>query len=281
MTGAEPDLSLGEQVDAQGWFSGAVIPMAMAEAALPYFARHNVDQVEIKDVDWLVVVSQTCDIVCHSELQEPFIEVLLCRPIEALRGEYQGRKSTRILDLKPNPRLHPELALTAHAVRDRYTIPRSFLIGGKPDDKRVLSEAAIANIQQWYALRYTRPAWPDAFNARFSRGMKKRLAAALKGIPTDEVEVRVAIAESEDELEDAEDYHIVVFFIVDQEQWDNSPAIREAATLAYASFISAIEECPNIDVNPEIGGVLSGDAFSWQQTRSTDEWNFANLSDND
>ena len=237
--------------------------------------------IEILEVHWLVVISQTCDVVQPKLENEPFLEVLHCRLEPQLRSEFQGRKSTRRLDFRPNKITHAGVVLSAHAIADRHVVPRDLFIGHAPDGARSLSATAVTNLQQWYALRYARPAWPDSFNSRFDKKVKKKLADALKIMTADDVEVRIAIAENAQELSAEEPYHVAVFFVVDQKVWDNEPEIREQALKSFAEFSSVLAACMGIVVNEELSDVRSGDDFSWQLTRTTDEWNFANLSELD
>jgi hypothetical protein len=252
---------------------------------LPQIAAHltrpGQPALAVLEDHWLVVVSQTCDVVQAKLDSEPFVEVLHCRPEPKLRPEFQGRKSTRRLDFRPNKEGHAGTVLSAHAIADRYVIPRELFVGHAPDPGRQLSGTAVTNLQQWYALRYSRPAWPDAFNARFDNKAKKRLADALRILTIDDVEVRVAIAENGRELEADQPYHVAVFFVVDQTVWDYAPDIREQAHKAFAEFVSTLAGCAGLAVDEELSGVKSGDDFSWQLTRTTDEWNFANLSEQD
>lgn len=273
--------SLGEQLDAQGWQAGAVVPVAMLPQLALHLTRPGQPPAQVEDGHWLVVISQTCDVVQPKLGNEPLVEVLHCRPEAGLRVEYQGRKSTRRLDFRPNKTHYPGLVLTAHATVDRHVVPRDLFVGHAPDATRQLSRTAVTNLQQWYALRYARPAWPDDFNRRIDTKAKKELAAALKILTVDDVEVRVAIAENDLELEPGSPYHVAVFFVVDQTVWDSEPEVREQARRAFAEFVSALASCEGIVVNEELSDVKSGEAFSWQQTRATDEWNFANLSEHD
>jgi len=245
----------------------------------PYLTQCGNAQPVIVPDDWIIVISQTCDVVQANHPNEPFVEVLHCRRIQELRGEYQGRRSTRRLDFRPNKTSHGDVVLSAHAVADRYVIPREILRDANPDPARSLSDIAVSNLQQWYALRYTRPAWPDAFNERFDNKAKKRLSNAVKLLPIDEVEVRVAIAEKDLELDAETPYHLAVFFVVDQTAWNDDPGIREKVYASFSEFMATADACRGVVVNQEVSGVKSGDEFSWQLTRVTDEWNFANLSD--
>lgn len=272
--------SFGEQLSEKGWEAGAVVPEAMLPQLGPYMARPGLPAPEVLTAHWLLVVSHTCDVLAKSQ-SEPLVEVLHCAPIAKVRQQFRGRRSTRFLDFAPNRLSHPLIALSAHALNDKYVIPRAFFLDHEPDANRRLSPSAVNNLQQWYALRYTRPAWPDAFNQRFDKDAREKLQAAVGLLSTDDVEVRVSIAEKDAELNDDQPYHLAVFVVVDQVVWDNTPTVRQEAYAAFAAFVSAVEGCKGVKVNHELSGVRSGDEFTWQLTRATDEWNFANLSDDE
>ena len=270
-------MSFGSDLDEKGWQAGAVVSQDMLPAVVPLLSRAGLPPPVIDGGDWLVVVSQTCDVVAAKEEAEPLVELLHCRPIANLRAEFQGRKSTRRLDFRPNKADLPAAFLSAHALADRYEVPRALFLHHEPDQGRNLSKNAVTNLQAWYALRYSRPAWPDAFNDRWSPA-KKALLKVLHPLKEDVAEVRVAILERDDELPAGSDYHVSLFFIVDDETWNGDPEARQAALLAFAEFTAALENCDGIEVDKDLSDVLPGGDFSWQLTKSTDEWNFANLS---
>ncbi len=275
--------SLGSQLDEKGWRAGAVIPHDCVPVLLPHLTRYSQEAPTFEPRDWLVVRSQTCDVVQPELEKEPLVEVLRCRPVEELRPDFQGRKSTRRLDFRANKDTHANVSLTAHATADRYVIPRELLLVLSPDKTRQLSEKAVINLQEWYALRYSRPAWPDTFVDRINatKNVRKKLSTALKQVPTDDVEVRVAIKQYDQELAKGQSYNIAIYFVVDQDQWNGSEEIRVATYKAHREFVAALGACEGITVDEEFSGVSSGDEFSWQLTRTTDEWNFANLSEPD
>ena len=160
-------------------------------------------------------------------------------------------------------------------------IPRQLFLNQQPDAARRLKPSAINNVQQWYALRYTRAAWPDSFNDRIDKEARKRLLDAVALLSTDDVEVRISIAEKDSELNDDQSYTVAVYFVIDQLVWDSNLTVREEAQAAFAAFVSAISACKGVAVSQELSGVMSGETFSWQLTELSDEWNFANLSDHD
>lgn len=271
--------TFGDEVARQGWCTGAVIPHNLAPEILPYLARHGTEMPEVAADDWLVVISHTCDVVASKEEQEPFVEVLHCRPLEGRpRSQFADFRSTRTIDFKPDSLHHSAVVLSAHAVRDRYAIPREALRNHLPDGGRRVSAAVSQRLLEWYALRYGRPSWPNAFVRRIPREAQAALESALLPRKLEIAEVRVAIRERDEELDNNEAYHLAVYFVVDQEIWDTDADGRRTVNEAFAAFVAALNTCDGIEVNTDLSGVVSGGEFTWQETRATDLWNFANLS---
>lgn len=269
--------TFGEEVAGQGWSTGAVLPPAMAPAVAAYLTRPGADEPTLVQAgDWLVLVSQTCDVLASKLEAEPYVEVLHCRPIAKMRTQYKELRSTRTLDFKPNRATHEAVVLTAHAVADRYLLPRALLRDHGPDGRR-LSDVSTARVLAWYALRSGRPIWPDKLVARIGKA-KAALELALDPLKDDIAEVRVAIAEKDQELATGKDYTLAVYFVVDEAVWEGDAEGREAIHAAFAQFVSTLDGCVGIAVNQGLSEVVSGAEFTWQDTRATDEWNFANLS---
>lgn len=241
----------------------------MYSAIEPYL-RHNATArpPKIASEDWLVVLSQTCDIVAGKLEQEPLIEVLWCRPISKGRRGYVNRRSTRQLDFRPDAEELPAVFLSAHATRDRYVVPRELFLDYAPSADRSLSARAVNGLQSWYALRYTRPAWPDAF-VDLIRPRKEDLEAALKVLSDDDSELRVAISGGPDL------YRLAVFLIIDESK-ASEPGYRQAAHQMFGDFISILRKCQRIEID-DISRVVVGSEFSWQAMQSTELWNFAAL----
>lgn len=272
-------LPIGTQVAEHGWCSGRVIPLHAIDGLLDYLAHPGVGQrANVGADDWLVIVSQTCDVVASTIEAEPFVEVLHCRipPGRKVRSQYARFRSTRIIDFKPNYATHNNLVLTAHATADRYLIPRQILAGLDPDAEKRLDEVAVKRLADWYALRSSRPAWPDSFVIRVGEA-KDEIEKIIKTF-SDELEIRVAIAPRDQELDTDEPYKVAIWFVVDAVAWESDDKIRQAATAAYSQFITALGSCDGVLIDTDHGEVIPGDVFTWQQMGFTDEWNFANLS---
>lgn len=267
--------SLGDEILKLGWRAGAIIGYDSLSHATTYLAHPGKSPECVAESDWLVIVSQTCDVVAQTIQGEPFVEVLHCKPIPKLRVQYKELRSTRILDFKPNSETHPNVILSAHATSDRYLVPREILRAIAPDSARSLSQIATTRVLSWYSLRYGRPAWPNTFVERI-REARNLLEEVLDQLKDDIAEVRVSIKE-DGELDANESYHISIFFVVDAAVWNSNVDGRVAIQTAFTKFVNAIKGCHKIEINENVSNVYSGDDFTWQATKLSDEWNFANL----
>ncbi len=227
-----------------------------------------------------MIASQTCDVLAQKREAEPFVEVLHCKPISKLRTQFKELRSTRTLDFKPNRETHESVVLSAHAMSDKYLIPRELLQQHRPDKTRRFSATAERRILAWYALRYGRPAWPDALVACIGKS-KDALEAALEPLKDDIAQVRVRIAEKDQELVQSDNYHVAVFFVVVEDVWNSDVAGRKAIFGCHSKFVAELNKCHGVVVDEDCSGVFSGAEFTWQETQASDEWNFANLSHRD
>jgi hypothetical protein len=275
--------TLGQQLIDLGWQCGSVLPESIYLAIVRYLC-HPEESISPPPVptDWMVLISQTCDVVAPTLLQEPYIEILWCRAIDKPRSQFRDLRSTRQLDFRPNRQTHPTTVLNVRASQDRYLIPRALLACNSPRPDRRLSDISVRRLQAWIAIRYTRPAWPDAFVERITAVSKNQLLKALETVEHDDIaEVRVALSPNDTELNDAGSYMVAVFFIVDEQIWQTEPSRRHAVYTAFSHFISTLKSCTGIAVDETLSGVVNGATFSWQQVQSTDLWNFANLTHRD
>jgi hypothetical protein len=104
-----------------------------------------------------------------------------------------------------------------------------------------------------------------------------KLEASLREL-ADTVEVRVALLQRDQELPASEPYRLALFFVVDGVAWRESADVRANAYSAYGEFVAALADCNGVELVEVNCVVVSGEEFTWQQTRATDEWNYANLS---
>lgn len=268
--------TLGESIEAKGWSTGCVLSPESLPAFAEYMQGPGRQAPELAEADWLVVISQTCDVVAHKQDAEPYVEILHCKPIAKTRSQFRDLRSTRRLDFLPNRNTHEGLALSAHATADRYCVPRELLATHQPHPGRALDAIAVRRVLAWYALRASRPAWPDALVSRIEP-VAEKLESTIEPLRDDIAEIRVAINPGGTELPGGEPYRLAVFFVVDEGIWTSEPDTVTCVNEAFNAFIGLLLECEGIEVDDDSAPVNGGE-FTWQETRSTDEWNFANVS---
>lgn len=270
----------GKRIAELGWRRGRVFSSSRIKKIEQFLTHPGFEPTQVGEDDWLVIVSQSCDVVANNLSQEPFVEVLHCHPQNGKpRSQFRNLKSTRQIDFKPHRIKYPDLVLTAHAIKDRYIIPRDELLKTSPDTERYFDQDTVSRIGWWYSLRYSRPAWPEAFVKRINP-KRDDFETILRGLnpDIDDVEVRIALSQSDEELPDDRHYSVIVWFVVDEVRWnaENDP-LRSKVPIIFSKFIEMLGACHNIDIH-EDSDVVGGSDFTWQQTRISDEWNFANLS---
>lgn len=150
---------LGQILIGQGWSQGAIF---RAEKVL--LAWNDLEEVNstpnairlatapLDADDWLVVVSQTCDIVMKPEI-EPYVEAVVCR-VEQDR--------TRFPTYKPSARrfvIDERRGLVAHAEL-RVQLSKQLLATLTPEPWPG-DEYTLRWFQDWLAWRYLRPAIDD------------------------------------------------------------------------------------------------------------------------
>ena len=124
-----------------------------------------------------VVVSHDCDIAQLPDT-EPFIEVVVGRPIGTPDGNYTHAKNPRKLHLPfavPGGESIVEMLAT-----EKIQLSKEVLADFEPDRNFSLSWERLSTFQRWLAARYRRAAFPDAFNARLdATGIKDKLSRIL------------------------------------------------------------------------------------------------------
>jgi len=164
--------------------------------------------------------------------------------------------------------------LEAHAA-ERFWLPREQFADWVPDQARALVPAAVTRISEWLGLRYTRPAWPEQLVHKLNP-KKDRVEQILRNVASQVAEIRVAITDADRELPLETPYRLTLYAVVDAATYDGSPEARQACEAALSDLIDTLRACQGIEID-ENSEVVSGAEFSWEMTRLTHLWNFANL----
>ncbi|MGL6195140.1 MAG: hypothetical protein ACRC2T_10005 [Thermoguttaceae bacterium] len=159
-----------EKIKANNWLQGKLFPL---EAVVKIAAKHF-PEVSVRDAR-LMVVSQSCDIRHFNPKkpeEEPFVEVLLIRPIsEECKLCIYGRRQ-RCYHLKVITDSQQQVWYEAH-IDDRFRIDRTFCADFAPCTNLTIPREEIVSIIKWITYRYIRTALPDAFNKQIYSKQEK------------------------------------------------------------------------------------------------------------
>ena len=150
------------------WRQGSVLPTEFAQrVALSRFPDWGAD-------DRAIVISQDCDIVHGSYEVEPFVELIRAKVSSVENAMTRHGRNPRRLQLEAGADRFLDLS-----VHDRWSIARSELEAHAPESGLSVDGESLHILVEWIAKRYTRPAFPDAFNERRNASTKK-IEKALK-----------------------------------------------------------------------------------------------------
>jgi len=261
---------IGQRLHTAGWKSGSVLTPGHARAIESVLQRSGRSPEPLLPGDFLIVVSQTCDIVAPKLETEPYIEVLLVHERDAVDSRKSNLRSTRHISFRARPK---GVIYEAHAT-NRFWVPRELFDEYAPDVNRSLDPKASKRLSAWLGLRYTRPAWPEELVRRLPK--PPELEKILKDVSEAVAEIHIAISDANRELPTHEDYRLTVYAIMDADEYRRNRDSREKCTGAFVKLLDLLRQCPGIVVD-EDSDLLPGNEFTWQMARMTDQWNLANL----
>lgn len=151
-----------QRIREHGWRQGSVLPSDLAKrVAAPHFPEWGPD-------DRAVLVSQDCDVVHGSYEAEPSVELIRARISDAPNAVIRHGRNPRRLQLEG-----AQAGFVDVSIHDRWIIPRTELESHPPDTEAAITGDALHVLVDWIAKRYTRAAFPDAFNDRLAKSNKK------------------------------------------------------------------------------------------------------------
>jgi hypothetical protein len=171
------------ELDRLKWRQGSVLGPRLLKLATE-MAPPSL-QPALAPTDWLVITTHDCDVLNESLEKEPSVELLrtTCLPgkLDTRQGWGRQPRSLQLpLDVDGAP------YVLSCRVHDRWTIPRDLLLQEPP--ARQLAPRPRRLIAEWLAKRYTRPAFPTAFDLRWRQKAPKwaqvldRHEAVLAGV---------------------------------------------------------------------------------------------------
>src|SRR5262249_28922819 len=193
----------------------------------------------------LVLISQDCDIAHSSYEAEPYVELLVARPMSSEQcdgGLFHG-KNPRRLQFAVTVEGRSQLYMTS--IHEKMRLDWQVLLKGLPDSRVQLDAATVDLLARWTAKRYTRPAFPDAFNER-CRPAAKRVSARLKA-KGDLITGLFLQLSSYEELPREQEYQGILRATTLPETCDD-PEQEKAALSLLADIEKALIDCDGVAV---------------------------------
>lgn len=225
------------------------------------------------DDDLLVLISQDCDVVCHSYDIEPHVELMVARRLlpEARNGSlFHGKHPRRIQFTAPGPDGERLYEINVH---EKNRIDRRELADRRPHEDVRIDPETVRLLALWTARRYTRSAFPDTFNER-CRPAAGRIERRLKA----RGELLTAVflrLDSMEELPEGTDYHVILRATALPEDLEDVRREEEALRLL-RDVEKALNDCDGIEVVD--AELVSEDEFTLTDVRQTLRWEYDYLS---
>jgi len=222
---------IGKQLRILGWRQGSIVE------------GQDLHKLGFTNYDLGVLISQSCDVVNSSE-DETEIEIVLCRRTEKARPDCLLGRNPRHLDL--NVQAPAGDTIISINIRDRRMIRKADLVGSSPSRALMIGQQDTKLIARWISKRYTRAAWPDAFQLRL---VNRKLNKLVKGSDGKVISgVWFMLDPRNDELEEDTNYRLSVWLSVPSKYWEKTDSLRSAQNFE-DKLRSILRDCKGIHVD--------------------------------
>lgn len=247
-----------QSIKDHAWRQGSVFPAAQAaRVAASRFTDWGAD-------DRAVLLSQECDVVHGSYEVEPTVELIRAKLASAADVVVCHGRNPRRLQLET--RAGPRLNLSVH---DRWVVARSELESHPPDPSLAVDGESLHILVEWIAKRYTRPAFPDAFNERRA-GSTKKIEKALKKNGEQITGIFLAISPNEECSND--DTYKVALRVTAAKDTLAEKNVELDLVRATKQIADALDACEGIDVVDH--ALVSEAAFTLDDLRYFQRWDW-------
>lgn len=247
----------------RNWRQGAFLPDDLAHELIKELNL----SMSLDNGDALLITSHDCDINSRNFTDEPYAELVIARKAERDGNKKMG-KSSRFLQLKTeinNEEVHFEMKAS-----DRFSIARSRLSSFSPAN--YLSPANTEFLSEWLARRYSRAAFPNAFDERISP-LKGKIRKCLQNVSGDIFGIYFSLIE--DELPKTEPYKTVGFAVMIDEDFCDSTKL-DRCKLAITKLEGLLNSV-GVEFDEDIE-IVSDKEFSLEDLRLTKRWDWDVLS---
>lgn len=189
-----------------------------------------------------VLISQDCDIATLPD-KEPEAECVLARAIAAADPSFVSGKNPRVLHIQLVDGSVLEIDL-----RHRRSVTKEKLLEAQPSTL-ALKSAGVRLLSKWLGKRYSRPAFPDAFNRRLDK-QHQRLSKLSKSEAAHDISALFVSLDGSftEELPDGSPYRIIVWIACPVDAYED-PKRRAAVEVLAAKFEETLKKCDGIEVS--------------------------------
>lgn len=223
---------------------------------------------ELKDDDLCIVISQSCNIVFHDFQKEPCVELLIAKRIApSTTGNYFTLRNPRRLDFFATDESNNK-NLYSVVPTNKYNIPRQLLASTKPSSIKIDDLNILIS---WIVARYERIAFPNNFNDRITKKIKSQMKKDFEKL-TDVSHIFIAL-NSWEELNKDQSYEVSLVFVMPVSKYEDS-SLRAQMDHIALEFSSRLDGCEGI--NSSDYELKSEDEFTLHDIRIMKLWNDSN-----
>lgn len=229
-----------------------------------------------------IVISHDCDIPADAE---GVIEILICKRLEKEDKLFCNSRNVRKLHLPYSldaGEVYFELSFQKRVLVPRADFARNFT---EPDHRYRLSSSDKRVLKQWLAVRYGRPAYPNAFEARLrvkmgKDNLERKLAKLVEAKVANLVGIWVDLDTDKESELPPEDAYFLKMFLVYKTDGNLHEARVETETLAtdilelFGKAFTGEEHLIVLDTCHAVADT----SFSLVDIMRTDQWRVEHIS---
>lgn len=149
------EVELGK-IQKNNWKQGVIIENPLMEQIISETQFYD----HIKDSDLLILYTQDCDLINSCLEKEPFVEFFCVKKVGSINHDFAFGKNPRKIHLKVNDGSIYEFDINKRVKIDRRDLVNIPLEAENP----IIPRREMDIVLGWFSKKYSRPAFPDAFN---------------------------------------------------------------------------------------------------------------------
>lgn len=256
------------------WRQGSVLPDDLNK----YLSLKNDFEDKIS-----IVVSHDCDIAQVPD-NEPTIEILVGQYVEQLNGAFTNTKNPRKLHIQVNT--FQGIKFAEFVAVDKFSIDKMVFMSFEPSKTDNIDSQTMTVLRRWLGIRYTRFAFPDAFDRRLkSNNLDKKIAKALTkhGTAITAIFFDVDNGEEQHRTDPSEVYilDILILYSTESDSFDAEAAAESAKADITKAFEDKLFNKSNqswTDIELRHCDCLSDEALTYKQSLILKQWRLEHIS---